>query len=597
MVSVLKMRDAGLKLFRVSRRRLLIGGSGITAVAGASGLWLGLQKRNELLYRVSADRDGAFAPSVYLAIETTGKVTIWLTKSEMGQGVSTTLPMLVAEELEADWTKVSVEQAVTESAYNYGNQFTAASSSTSGEWIMLRRAGATAKEMLLSAASSRWGVDVSDCYANNGVVYSRDGLHQADFGSLAEDAAREWAPIRPSLKTPENFNLVGTSIPRIDSRDKSSGAAVYGMDVGMDNLRYAKLTRCPVFGGTLDSVDEGLARAVSGVTDVVKLQRGIAVVAENTWAAMQGSSKLTPRWSANSSVLDSSEGVAARLRHALERPDALLANGSDKASSKDTEPYLTCDYELPYLAHMCMEPMNCTVSVSQDRCDMWVPTQAPLGAQQVAARITGLPESKIFVNVTQLGGGFGRRASQDFVEEAVELALQVDGPVKLVWSREDDIKHGVYREASAHRLTAYASDSGLLSSAWIHRVVTANYGSEMQHQVPFTAVMGATDMPYSIAEHQVEWVGVAGPVPTGIWRSVGYSYNTFAVESFVDELAVAVGVDPVAYRLSLLANNASLVTCLERVAEMAQWGVDRRHLGVACLTFGQTQIAMIIEVK
>lgn len=581
-----------MQITKLTRRQMLIGAGGVTAVVGSGGLWLGLRRVNAMLFRRPVVRAQAFAPSVYLAVATSGEVVIWLTKSEMGQGVSTALPMLVADEMDADWHQVRVEQAISGPEFDYGNQFTVASSSVAGEWIQLRRAGATARAMLISAAARQWGISADLCYARDGWVVRHDADSRLSFGALAEAAADEWAPIRPQLKSPAQFHLIGQRVPRVDSSVKSTGAARYGQDHLPPGVRYAVIARSPVPGGKLASVDEAAARQVKGVVDVLKLSNGIAVVADNTWAAMKGRDALVLEWQ-HADATASMTDLDHQLLEALSAPQAIVAAEQGQVDVRATS--FSADYQLPYLAHMCMEPMNCTAEIGSGRCTVWVPTQSPQGARATAARVAALPEENVTVHTTYLGGGFGRRAGQDFVAEAVELASRLEGPVSVVWSRQDDLRHAYYRPATAHRLSAPLGEDGL-PSQWLHRIATSEYGVVRTDKAPMTASMGGHPVPYQVPAQRLDWVGVPGPLRTTIWRSVGYSYNTFAIESFVDELAHAAQQDPIAYRLALLNENPLLAQCLSRVAELSQWST-RPGLGVAVHSFGGTHVALVLQVE
>ncbi len=583
--------------FRITRRRLLVGATGATVVAGASGLWLGVQKISNERFHKAVDRGDAFAPSVYLAVQPDGEVVIWLTRSEMGQGVSTALPMLIADEMDADWSRVRVEQAVAGDGFDYGQMFTAASSSVSGNWIELRRAGATAREMLISAAADQWGVSASDCVADAGFVLHPGSSRRLDFGSLAAPAADKWPSIRPRLKTPAEFRLIGQAVPRIDTGDKVTGKAFYGADVRLDGMRRAVIARSPVFGGSPRQFEDAAARQVQGVEGVVSVTNGVAVVATDTYSAIQGRRALQVEWQAPPEHRVSGDQIAGQLRQMLDEPGGVVRDDGGTPSEVVRE--ITADYQLPFLAHACMEPMNCTASVTPDGCTIWVGSQAPEGARALASAITGLPLNKVVVHRPQLGGGFGRRAAQDFVRDAVEVAMAVGHPVQVLWSREDDLANGEYREATAHRLRVGIDSGGRLRS-WHHRIACTVGLDHSPGQISPLAGMGAADQPYDLGAVRVEWSGFPQPLPLRIWRSVGHSYNAFAMESFLDEIAAALDRDPLEMRLELLPQSPRLRHCLEAVAAAARWGSaveEGRFLGVAATHCMGSYVATIAEVE
>ena len=579
----------------------MIGAGSVVVTAGATGLWLGVDRALDKRFRNSVDRGGAFAPNVYLAVTPEDEVVIWLTRSEMGQGVNTALPMLIAEEMDADWSRVRVEQAVSGDQYDYGRLFTAASSSVSSLWTELRRAGAVARSMLVDAAAERWGVGAEQCIAVDGVVTHPASGRSLRYGDLADDARDQFTPIRPRLKTPEEFKLIGKPISRRDSADKVNGTERYGIDVSMPGMRHAVVARPPTLGAEVDQIDADATRRLDGVSEVVQISTGVAVVADNTWAAMNGRGKLKIDWKGDQSSRISDPDIDAALTAALQSNSATVMREDGDASEVLSSASLThgAKYRLPFLAHACMEPMNCAAEVSDNGCEVWAPTQNPDGARRLAAKITGLPLKDVRVHVTGMGGGFGRRTAIDYVAEAVELANHLKGPVQVLWSREDDLAHAEYREASAHHLEAALHSDGTVS-AWRHRVVTSQRGEFKEDQRSLIATRGAADMPYTVPNLRVEWRGAKLPVPTRIWRSVGHSYNGFVVESFIDELAAKTKQDSVQFRLSLLAGQPRLIACLSRVAELANWpgpGPTGGALGVAVSHCMGSYVAQIAEVS
>ena len=586
-----------MSIFKITRRRLLVGLGGTVAVAGSGGLWLGINKLNSYTFRRPVDRGVAFAPSAYLAIESSGSVVIWVTRSEMGQGISTALPMLIAEELDADWGRVRIEYAIAGPEYDYGQRFTAASSSIAGEWIQFRRVGATARAMLVDAAAAQWNVPAHECTAEHGVVYHAASNAQSNFGELATRAASQWAPLQPTLKPVAEFKLIGQSLLRLDLEDKVAGTALYGIDINLPEMLHAVLARPPGFAHKLASFDDSALLDIPGIQRVVELPSGVAVVADSTYAALLGRDALRCEWVTNQDKLVSDADICRALADKLSGPPQEVVQNEGDAIGNLSGESISAIYSVPYLAHACMEPMNCTAYVHDHQCEVWAPTQAPEGARRVAAEVVGLPRSNVRVHNTLLGGGFGRRASQDFVEEAVQLATHLDSPVQILWTREDDLRNASYRDASTHRLQATLDAKTKVPNAWLHRIASAEFREPVAGQIPIGARMGAGDLPYELANFRLEWSGAVLPIPTTIWRSVGYSYNTFAVESFVNELADAANADPLAYRLLLSHQYPRLQRCLERVGEMSGWGSRGRHLGIASHTFGNTSVAQVAEVQ
>lgn len=597
--------DSGV--FRITRRRLLLGAGGAVAVVGAAGLWLGVGRRlsarlTDQRFRTAADRDGAFAPSVYLAVQPDGEVVIWLTRAEMGQGVATALPLIIAEELDADWSRVRVEQAVAEEDYDFGPMATVASASVRSQWTELRRAGATARHMLIGAAAAQWGVPARECTAREGRVLHPGSGREADFGALAEAAAARRAPLRPRLKAPAEFQLLGRSQPRLEIPLKVSGRAVYGLDARVEGMLHAALARSPTLGGDVVRVDESAARAVPGVVDVLRTRAGIAVLAHDSWSALRGRDALAIEWRpAEGSAGVSANSIAAELRAALTdaTPGIARDDGGVLAQLDTGADVHRAVYEVPYLAHAPLEPMNCIAWIRDGQCEVWAPTQVPGNAREVAASVSGLPLARVRVHTTLLGGAFGRRATSDFVAEAVELAMLASAPVQVIWSREDDTRHGLHRDAAAQSLAAALDGQGR-PGAWHHRVASAGPDPVVPGSVNGLALMGADRLPYATGPMRVDWVGVQAPVRTMIWRAVGHSYTAFAIESFLDELAHAGGRDPLALRLELLDAAPRLRRCLERLGVLCEWadraGRERRWLGLAAVECFDSHVAQAVEL-
>lgn len=588
-----------MPIHKVTRRTLLLGAGGALAVAGGGGLWLAIDRLGQRRFRMPVERGDAFAPNVYLAVERGGDVRIWLTRSEMGQGIATALPMIVADELDADWTRVKVEQAVADGRYDYGGLGTVASASVRSQWTELRRAGAAARQMLIAAAARSWGVRAGACTARDGAVLHEASGRRLDYGELADAAAAERLPFRPRLKAPSEFRLIGRSLPRRDAAAKVQGSAVFGIDVRIPDMRFAALARKPVPAAHLVEIDETAARAVPGVLEVLHVERGVAVVATNTWAAFRGRDALRVQWDFGGAAVYSDERIAGALRQRLDTAETGVARDDGGVlEALERGANHSAVYETPYLAHAPMEPMNCVAHVRDERCEVWAPTQVPDDARQVAAHTAGLPLERVTVHTTYLGGGFGRRAASDFVAEAVAVSARVGAPVQVVWTREDDMRFGRYREAAAQRIDVALAQHGL-PSAWRHRVVTTTEHAPGAGEVNGLALMGADDLPYEVGRRRIEWNGVQAPLPTQIWRSVGHSYTAFAVESVLDELAAAASQDPIDYRLALLPGDHRLRRCLLRVAEQSDWAAARasgRALGVAAASAFESHIALVAEL-
>jgi isoquinoline 1-oxidoreductase subunit beta len=558
-----------------------------TGVAAGASLLIG--------FHLPAFERGAtqsFKPNAWIEIRPDGAVTIWTGRSEMGQGVKTAMPMIVAEELEADWTRVRVAQADADPAY--GDQFTVGSRSVRSGFEPLRQAGAAAREMLIGAAALTWKVPREECRARNSSVEHVPSGRRLGYGELVTLAATLPVPSDPPLKPPAEFRILGTRVPRVDTPDKVSGEARYGIDVRVPGMVYAAVARCPVFGGKVKSFDPAPALAVSGVRKVVQISSGVAVVADATWAAFQGKKALKVEWDEGKVAQWSSDGIWRAFAAAAERSGEVVRTVGDvDAGLKGAAHTVEATYQAPYLAHACMEPMNCTAQVRGNACEIWAPTQNPQGIERTAAQLTGLSPEAITVHVTYLGGGFGRRGGpMDYATEAVELAKQIDAPVQVVWTREDDIQNAVYRPATYNVLRGGLDARGA-PVAWSHRLVGPEGGS-------FLLTRGADELIYPLPHFRLERVIADPGVPVAPWRGVAPSQNGWVVESFVDELAHAAGKDPYAYRRDLVAGHPRLVQVLDLAAERAGWSSAPpagRARGIALWQFGDTFLAQVAEVS
>jgi isoquinoline 1-oxidoreductase beta subunit len=549
---------------KVDRRNFLKAGA-----ATASGLLLGfyLPGRNRLSAQTSATKSKLNA---YVHVGTDDTVTLFIHKAEMGQGTVTSLSMLLAEELECDWNKIRTEFPGVDRAYG-PLQGVFGSMSIRTSWDPLRKAGASAREMLIGAAAQKWGVDRSQCRAENGVVINTATNARLRYGSLAEAAAQFPVPANITLKDPKQFRIIGTSPKRLDTPDKVDGRTQFGIDVRVPGMLYASLMRCPVFGGKVADFDAAKAKAIPGVKQVVPISNGVAVVADNTWSAMEGRRALQIRWDEGPRANTSSASIRKMFADLAEKPGAVARKQGDvEAGMAGAAKKIEAVYEAPYLAHAPMEPLNCVAHVRPDGCEVWASTQIQTAAQGIAAQVTGLPPEKVQVHTMYLGGGFGRRGGSDYIGEAVEIAKAVGEPIKLTWTREDDLQHDMYRPASYTRFAA-ALDSEGWPVAWSARVACPSFGG-LRNGVDRTGVEGIADILYGIPNIQVEYHAADAGIPVSYWRSVGYSQNTFFTESFVDELATAGGKDPLELRRRLLAKSPRLLGVLELAAEKSGWG-------------------------
>ena len=586
----------------LTRRTLLKGGLTLGA-----GLMIGFEL--PLSRQARAQQPGMFAPNQWLKIDRDGIVTITNSVPEMGQGSMTTMPMIVADELDADWGKIKVEQAPANPAL-YANPVTKTQSYGGSRGVrdhleMWRKAGAAARTMLKQAAAQEWGVPESEVDTEPGTVIHRPSGRKLMYGQLVDRAAQLPVPQDPKLKTKDQFRYIGKEgIARLDIPLKTDGKAIYGIDVKVPGAQVGSIERCPVFGGKVETFDASAAKAIKGVSHVVQVTNGIAVVGDSFWSVMKGRRALRVKWN---------EGPLANLSSAeITRGYQDLAKQPGQVARKegDAEKVLggggkviEAVYQVPFLEHACMEPMNCTASVKADRCEVWVPTQNPGGHQALAAKITGLPLEKVTINTTLLGGGFGRRGEPDFVTDAVETSKAIGGPVKIIWTREDDLQHGFYRPATYNVFKA-ALDAQGTPTAWWNRIVGPGIliqkGRAPAGSIDPAAVEGARNHPYDIPNILVEWKEKDFGVPIGFWRSVGSSQNAFITESFIDELAHAAGKDPYEYRRALLGKAKRHKTVLETAATKANWGAPLpagRARGIAVAFSYGSYAAHVAEVS
>jgi isoquinoline 1-oxidoreductase beta subunit len=554
-----------------------------------------------------ADEKGPFTPNAFIRIDVTGKITLIMPQVEMGQGVYTAIAMILAEELDAAFEQVVVEAAPPNDKL-YGNpalgglQATGNSNSIRAFWMPLRKAAAGTRAMLIQAAAQIWKVDLQSVRTDSGVAIHDASGRRLSFASLIDRARGFTAPQNPTLKEPNDFKLVGKPLKRLDTADKVNGKVVYGIDVMPPGVKFATIMACPVFGGEVGSIDDGKAKALPGVRQVVVLDDIVAVVADHMWAAKQGIAALDVTWNEGSNATVSSADVWRQIRTASQQDGAIAKNVGDVARGFSEGDLHDAVYELPFLAHATMEPLNCTVHVTPTSCEIWVGIQVLSRAQAVAAKITGLSLDKVTVHNHLIGGGFGRRLEVDFVEKAVRIGREVEGPVKIVWTREEDIQHDIYRPVYLDRLSASLSQGRI--AAWKHRITGSSIIARwlppaFQKGIDGDAIDSAADMPYDIGNLRVEYVRDEPPaVPTGFWRGVGPNNTVFAIESFIDELAKKLNKDPVALRLELLAKAPRFTAVLKLATEKAGWGTPlppRTGRGVAVQGTFNTFIATVAQ--
>lgn len=553
------------------------------------GLILGFHLPDDLalLAEPSLQGDGLFVPNAYLRISQDNLVTVIVHRSEMGQGVQTTIPMIVADELDADWSTIRVEQAPADR--KYGDQVTGGSVSISSSYGTLRGAGAMARAWLVAAAAAMWSVDAESCRTENGMVIHDASGQQATYGQLVQIALTLPAPERNAvkLKTPEEFRFIGTRKGSINGPEFVTGKAKFASDIQLPGMLVAVVARCPVFGGKLASFDAARAQTVAGVRQVMEIPTGVAVVADSTWAAIKGRDALDITWDNGQFADLDSESIRQMAMDAIEQQ---AADNRDTVVGAAT--VVDALYEAPFLAHAAMEPMVCVADVRDDGCDVWAPTQDRQSAKsraQSASHVSG----EVNVHVPLVGGAFGRRIRVDYVEEAVRISAAVGAPVKVVWTRDDDIQHDFYRPASCHRMRASLDADGT-PVTWEHYVASQGIGGSSD-------ITQGTAVPYRIGKKNVRATGLSLPVPVGYWRSVFNTQNAYINECFLDEVAAASGQDPYEFRMALLDDTAPIKPVLKLAAEKADWGAplpDGWGRGIAChSTWGATHVAQVAEVS
>lgn len=587
------------------------------AAGGALVFGVGLPTfgKTEERFGLAAEPSSAdFRPNAFIRIAPDGKVTISVGQSEMGQGVLTSLPMIVADELEVDWANVAFESAPADKAFTnpmLGSQVTGGSSSVKAFFDPLRKSAASVREMLVAAAAAAWGVEPASCKAESGQVIHAATNRKAAYGELLAAAAKLTPPASPKLKDPKDFKYIGKSIKRLDTPEKINGTGVFGIDVKLPEMLTATVFRSPVIGGKVKSVDDTAAKAVKGVRKIVPLGYGVGVIADNYWAARKGRNALKVEWDDGPMAGVSSEDIYRSYAEAADKDKGLEAKkvGDVAGAKAKAAKTLEAVYWAPYLAHATMEPMNFTADVRPDGCDLWGGVQGQLIIQGVVAKTLGIAPEKVNVHTTLLGGGFGRRIGLDYVLDAVMLSKAAGKPVKVIWTREDDTQNDAYRPATYNKISA-GIDAGGKPVFWHHRIVNASimaplapvlFGFQFRDdQLDDSSFEGAHNLPYALPDYQVDWIRKDTGVPVGFWRSVGSSHTAFTTECFLDELASAAGKDPLEYRLSLLEKDSRHAGVLKLAAEKAGWsakpaeGVFR---GIAVAESFGSYVAQVAEVS
>ena len=583
-----------------------------TGAAISGGFLLNLYLPDWTPARAAQSTSQPVALNAFVHIGSNDLVTVISNHSEMGQGIYTSLPMLIAEELEADWSKIRVQSAPVAAVYNhtvYGVQMTGGSTTTNSEYDRFRQMGAMARVMLISAAAQKWEVDAQSCRAEKGFVVHAASGRRASFGSLAEAASKLEPPKDVALKDPKDFTIIGKPIRRLDTPSKTDGTAQFGLDVYIPGMLTAVVARSPVFGGKVSSFNGDKAKEIPGVVNVLEVPSGVAVIANGFWPAKLGREKLDIIWDEGPGAQISTVGMREQFATMSKTPGIVARKIGDPATAlAGAAKTITAEYEVPYLSHSMMEPLNVVVDLRDDHCEIWTGTQFQSGDRNAAAAVAGLKPEQVEIHTTLLGGGFGRRANpaSDFVTEAVHVAKVAKAPVKVVWTREDDIRGGWYRPMWYDHFEAGLDADGN-PVAWTHTIVgqsifdgTMFAGFGIKDGVDAASVEGAADIIYSIPNVQVDLHSPKNEVPVQWWRSVGHSHTGFSVEAFLDEVAHAGGKDPYQLRRALLANQPRMLAVLDLAVEKAHWGgpLPKGHArGVATHFSFDSYVAQVAEVS
>jgi isoquinoline 1-oxidoreductase subunit beta len=589
------------KVTSINRREFVAAG-----IAAGAGLVIGF-------YLPHKGRTGKqiFSPNAYVRITPDNKITIVVARSEMGQGIRTALPMILAEELEADWKQIEIEQAGASTLY--GDQTTGGSASVRTTWDPMRKAGATAREMLISAAALSWGVSRTSCAAQNGNILHVASKRQLSYGDLAEKAATLPIPTDVPLKQSKDYKIVGQRLGRVDTPSKVKGEAVFGIDFRMAGMKYAVLSRCPTIGGKLSGFDDKESKKISGVNYVGKISdSAIAVVADSVWGAMEGRRLLNVNWDEGPNKNLNTAAVVESLKQAAAKKGVSLYSAGDVSKAAGRK--VSAEYQLPFMAHAPMEPGNCTAHFQGTACELWAPTQVPQDCRDAVAQAVGLDPDRVKVNVTLMGGGFGRRLEHDYAVEAAQVSKAIQAPVKVIWTREDDMRSSTYRPASLHQVNATLDATGW-PVAFTHRIIAPSISGQKGQPGPNGVDPDLPDeaaFVYALPNISLEYVQTETVVPLGWMRSVYALQAAFASESFIDELAHAAGKDPLEYRLHMLAKDqdisfftatwhtARMRAVLQLAAEKAGWQKPLpagRFRGIACFACFSSYVAEVVEIS
>jgi CO/xanthine dehydrogenase Mo-binding subunit len=574
------------KTYKINRRDF-IKYTGFTTAGLAFGFYISSAGK-----LIAQDVKTVFSPNLWLQIDKDGIVIITMHRSEMGQKIWTALPMIVAEELEADWSKIKVVQGNLNE--EFGSQVTGGSASIRTSYDKLRKAGATAREMLISAAAIEWGVERETCFAENGYVLSSLTDNKLSYGQLIDRANTLPVPKTVTLKDPKDFKIIGTSKKSLGDSSKIDGSLKYGYDLQFPGMLTAMVVHSPVIGGKVNTFDSTETLKVSGIQKVFKISSGIAIVGKDTWSILEGQKKIKIEWLPGDNKDLNSETISETFKNALsKKSEIVLEKGDFTDEYNNSETRLEAIYEAPYLDHATMEPMNCTVRIENGVCEVWAPTQDPAGAFKDARKITGFSKKNVKIVTLKAGGGFGRRLAEDYVREAVEVAMQVQSVVKVIRTREEDIKNGIYRPATINLVKAGLDKSGK-PIAWSNRIS----GPDNSHY--WTITGGSDELPYDIPNIHIDYVRSKIEIPIGPLRSVGNIQNAFVNECFIDELAYLANQDPFEYRRNLMSNNKRQMNVLEVVAEKANWKgkeYNGKFYGLASHYCFQSYAAMVAEIS
>jgi len=584
----------------LSRREFVAAG-----VAAGAGLVIGFY-----LPHKTGSREESFSPNAYLRITPDNKIIIVVARSEMGQGVRTALPMILAEELEADWKQIEIEQAGASTLF--GDQTTGGSASVRTTWDPMRKAGAAAREMLITAAALTWNVPRSSCAAENSRIKHAATNRSLSYGELAGKAATLPVPTDVPFKQSKDYKIVGQRVPRLDTLDKVKGTAVFGLDYRMPGMKFAVLSRCPTIAGKVSSFDDKESKKISGVSYVGKIgDSAVAVVADSVWGAMEGRRVLNVTWDDGPNKDLNTAAVTASLKQAASKKGVSLYAAGEPAKASGR--HISAEYELPFMAHAPMEPGNCTAHYQGSKCELWAPTQVPQDCRDSVATAIGLDPEQVKVHVTLIGGGFGRRLEHDYAVEAALVSKAINAPVKVVWTREDDMRFSTYRPASLHQLNATVDGSGF-PVALTHRIISPSISGQKGQPVPNGVDPDLPDEAgpvYGLPNYSIEYVLTETPVPLGWMRSVYALQAAFALEGFIDELAVGAGKDPLQFRLHLLAKDqdlqyftttwhtARMRAALQLAAEKSGWNSPLpagHYRGVACFGCFASYMAEVVEI-